>query len=459
MSFLVGLILARLLLPEHYGTIALITVFTGILNVFIDSGMGQALIQKAHADNLDYSSLFYFNIVMSITLYTILFLCAPLIAQFYNDPTMIAPVRAIGVTLLIAGVRNIQQAYVSKNMLFKRFFYTTLSGTLASAIVGIAMAYMGYGIWALVAQTLVSSAVGTIVLFFTVRWRPQWAFSFQRLKGLFSYGWKLLVSSLFHTIYLDLRQLVIGKLYSSADLAYYNRGNHIPRLVVNNINSSIDSVIFPAMSSAQEDPARVKQMTRRAIQTSSFIMWPLMLTLFVVSEPLVRLLLTEKWLSVVPFMQISCVCYAFQPIHTANLNTIKAMGRSDIFLKLEIIKKVFGLLLLLAVMRYGVLAIALSLIFYNVVAQILNSSPNKKLVGYSYLEQLKDILPFILLASATATAAYYAIRSLQLNDLLTIILQATLTLTLYIASAKLFRLEIMQYVVTTAKETLSKRKK
>ena len=337
-TFIVSIVLARLLDPTVYGTVALVTIFTTIMQVFVDSGMGNALIQKKDADDLDFSSVFYFNMAMCSVLYLIMFFAAPFIASFYRMPELTAIVRVLSFVVVISGVKNVQQAYVSRHLMFKRFFFSTLGGTIGAAVIGIAMAYLGFGVWALVAQMLFNAAVDTTILWITVKWRPKKMFSFQRLKSLFSYGWKLLASSLIDTVYNDLRQLIIGKKYSSGDLAYYNQGKKFPQLIVTNINTSIDSVLLPTMSKAQDDMAAVRSMTRRAIKTSTFLMMPAMIGLAVCAEPLVQLILTEKWLPCVLFLRIFCITYAFYPIHTANLNAIKAMGRSDLFLKLEIIK-------------------------------------------------------------------------------------------------------------------------
>ncbi len=331
-QFIVSLVLARILAPEAYGTIALVLVFEQILQVFVDSGLGNALIQKKDADDLDFSSVFWFNVVWCLVLYVIMFFCAPLIAWFYNDESLTSIVRVLCLMVVVSGLKNVQQAYVSRTMQFKRFFWATLGGTLISAVAGIGLALLGFGVWALVAQKLTNLIIDTTVLWFTVKWRPKWMFSFQRLKGLFSFGWKLLVSSLIDTLYRNLRQLIIGKFYTKEELAFYNQGDQFPKVIVTNINTSIDSVLLPTMSKAQDDPARVKQMTRRAIKTSTYIMAPLMMGLAFCADTVVRLILTDKWMPCVPFLQIFCITYMFYPIHTANLNAIKAMGRSDLFL-------------------------------------------------------------------------------------------------------------------------------
>lgn len=397
-AFVVSIILARILAPEAYGTIALVTVFTTILQVFVDSGMANALIQKKDADDLDFSTVFYFNMTVCLVLYSLMFLASPWIAQFYHDPELTPVVRVLSLTLVISGVKNVQQAYVSRTMQFKRFFYATLGGTVGAAILGIAMAYQGYGVWALVAQQLFNATVDTIILWVTVKWRPKWMFSFTRLKSLFSFGWKLLMSGLLDRFYNELRQLIIGKMYSSADLAYYNRGQQLPNVIVNNINTSIDSVLFPAMSKEQDDAEKVRNMTRRSIKTSTYIMAPLMMGLTFMANGVVRLLLTDKWIFCVPYLRIFCITYMFYPLHTANLNAIKAMGRSDLFLGLEIAKKAAGMVLLLVSMWFGVMAMAYSLLAASLISQIINAGPNKKLLNYSYGSQIKDILPNLLLA-------------------------------------------------------------
>lgn len=449
-NFVVTIILARLLAPELYGTIALVTVFTAILQIFVDSGMGNALIQKKDADDVDFSSVFYFNMAVCLVLYLFMFLAAPYIARFYARPELIKVVRIMSLTLVISGVKNIQQAYVSRNMLFKKFFFSTLGGTIIAALVGIGMAYAGYGVWALVAQDLTNKLIDTVVLWFTVKWRPKLVFSLKRLKGLISYGWKLLVSGLIDSVYNNIRQLIIGRVYSSSDLGLYNKGQQIPSTIVNNINTSIDSVLFPAMSSQQEDKDRVKNMTRRSIKTSSYIMWPLMMGLAFTATTVVSLLLTDKWLGAVLYLRVFCITYAFYPIHTANLNAIKAIGRSDLFLVLEIIKKSVGILSMLATMWISVEAMAYSLLFVSVVSQFINSWPNRKLLGYSYLEQMKDILPSILL-SLISCFCIIPFNFVVMPKILKLIIQVIIASVIYITLSKVFRMEAFEYVMNIVK--------
>ena len=457
-SFAVSIVLARILEPSFYAPISKVTVITAILMVFVDSGMANALIQKKDPDDLDFSSVFYFNVCFCLLLYALLFLAAPFIAAFYRSPELTPIVRVLGLTVVVAGVKNVQQAYVSKTLQFKRFFFATLGGTLFSAVLGISMARGGFGVWALVAQQLSNVAVNTVILWFTVGWRPRRMFSLQRLRGLLGYGWKLLSASLLDTVYLQLYPLIIGVRYADADLAFFERGRNWPNLVVENINYSIDSVLLPVMSSQQDHRDQVREMTRRAIKTSSYIMMPLMAGLAVCAEPLVRLLMTEKWLPAVPFLQIFCAVYAFYPLHTANLNAIKAMGRSDVFLKLEVIKKVLETLILLVTMRFGVFAMALGQLCSGLAAQLINAWPNRRLLNYAYLQQLRDMAPAVLLSLAMA-AVVYAVRFLGLGDLLTLLLQIPLGAAVYIAGSVLLRVDSFQYILSIVRRFLPGRGK
>ena len=454
-TFIVSIVLARILTPEDYGKIALITVFTTIMQVFVDSGLGVALIQKKDADDLDFSSVFYFNFVICLVLYAAMFIASPFIANFYNDSSLTPIIRVISLTIVISGVKGIQQSYVSRNMLFKRFFYATLGGTIFSAILGIALAYTGFGVWAIVAQQLSNTTIDTLILWLTVKWRPKKMFSWERLKGLLSFGWKMLASSLLDTVYGNIRSLIIGKLYSSSDLAYYNQGKQFPNVVVTNINTSIDSVLLPTMASVQDDSQRVKTMTRRAIKTSTYIMAPLMMGLAFCAEPIVRLVLTDKWISCVPFLRIFCITYMFYPIHTANLNAIKAMGRSDLFLKLEIAKKIVGMILLLSTMWFGVMAMAYSLLVSSVLSQIINSWPNRKFLNYGYLEQLKDVIPSIALAVLMGFCVNL-VSLLDLSNIVTLLIQIPLGAVIYIITSELLHLESFNYLMDLIRPMIRK---
>ncbi|MCR5575480.1 MAG: lipopolysaccharide biosynthesis protein [Oscillospiraceae bacterium] len=448
-SFVVSVVLARLLDPSLYGTIALVTVITSILNVFVDSGMANALIQKKNTDDLDFSSVFYFNVVFCLLLYALLFFSAPWISRLYNNLSLVPIFRVLGLTIVISGVKNVQQAYVAKTMQFRRFFFSTLSGTILSAIVGITMAYSGFGIWALVAQMLTNAAVSTAILWLTVGWKPLRMFSLERLRGLISYGWKILVSGLLDTVYLKLYQLAVGLRYTEADLAFYNKADQLPLLVVENINTSIDSVLLPVLSAEQDSRESVREMTRRAIKTSSYIMMPLMAGLAVCAEPLIRALLTAKWLPCVPYLRVFCIMYALYPLHTANLSAIKALGRSDIFLKLEILKEAVSIGLLFLMLPFGVFAVAVSVLISGFISLIINAWPNRRMLGYPVVQQLYDTVPAVLLSAGMA-AVIYPVTLLGLGDLVTLLIMVPAGIAFYVGVSALLKLESFRFLLGVA---------
>lgn len=450
-TLIVSIVLARILSPEDYGTVALVTVFTTIMQVFVDSGLGTALIQKKNADDIDFSSVFYFNCVVCLILYMIMFIAAPFIASFYEDSSLTPIVRVISLTIVISGIKGIQQSYVSRNMLFKRFFFSTIGGTIFSAFLGIYLAYTGFGVWAIVMQQLSNTAVDTLILWITVKWRPKKVFSWVRLKELLSFGWKMLASSLLDTVYNNLRNLVIGKFYTSADLAYYNQGDKFPKVIVTNINTSIDSVLFPTMASAQDDAEQIKNMARRAIKTSTYIMAPIMMGLAFCAKSVVEVVLTEKWFACVPYLQIFCITYMFYPIHTANLNAIKSMGRSDLFLKLEIAKKVVGMLLLIVTMWFGVFAMACSLLVSTMTSMIINSWPNRTLLRYSFKEQIIDIVPSILCAVIMGVVIS-SVSIFDFGNIITLVIQVLLGIVVYIVLSWLFKLDELKYLIEIVKK-------
>lgn len=456
-TLFVSIVLARLLDPAVYGVIALVTVITTILQVFVDGGFATALIQKKDADNLDFSTVFYFNTASCLFIYFVVFLVSPYIAGFYKMPELVSVIRVISLVIVISGVKNVQQAYVSRHMLFKRFFFSTLGGTIGAAIIGIAFAYMGFGIWALVVQMLFNTLVDTLILWITVKWRPIRAFSFERLKGLFSFGWKMLVANLVATINGQIRQLIIGKVYSSEDLAYYNRGRQFPDLVVTNINTSIDSVLFPALSNEQDNYIRVKEMTRRSIKVSTFVMAPLMIGLFVCAESFVSFILTDKWLPCVPYLRIFCITFMFYPIHTANLNAIKATGRSDVLLKLEILKDSFSIAVLIVTMKFGTMVIAYGMILCSVFSQIVNSWPNKNTLNYRYKDQLLDLAPNVAVAIVMGVLVY-CIRFMGFSAGVTLIIQVVVGAVLYTVLSTITKNESFMYLLSIIKPIVLKNK-
>lgn len=455
--FVIQLILARLLTPSDYGIMALVIIFITIANVLLYSGLSTSLIQKKAVDQLDYSSVFYVSMILASILYFIMYFSAPLIATFYNNQQIIPVLRVLSLILFPGAFNSIQNAIVSKAMQFRHFFYSSVGAGVVSGVVGIILAFYGHGVWALVYQQLINQIVITAILYFTTPWKPSREFSIERVKVLFSFGWKILVSSLIETIYNDIRSLIIGKVYDPSMLGFYNRGQQFPKFVITNFNGSIQAVLFPALAEHQEYTAKIKSMTRRSIVTSSFIVFPMMVGLAVIAEPLVILLLTEKWLPAVPFLQIICFSYAFWPIHTANLQAINAMGRSDIFLKLEIIKKILGLGILAFSFPFGVYYLAIGEVFSGLISSFINAYPNKKLLNYGYGEQIRDVLPSILL-SIIMGGIVFTIPLLSLSPLVTMTIQIVIGICIYFGLAIVFKLECFSYLINTVNSLVKRHK-
>lgn len=457
-GLLVSFILARLLEPTVYGTIALVNVFLAILQVFVDSGLGTALIQKKVTDQLDFSSVFYFNILMSIAVYIGLFFAAPLIADFYENPAMASIIRIASVIVLISGVRGVQQAYVSRTGEFRKFFFSTLIATIISAVIGIYMAYNGFGVWALVVQSISSTAIGTIILWITVKWRPTLQFSFERLKGLLGYGWKILGSSLIISIYGSLRQLVIGKIYTTADLAYYNKGNEIPNKIAPNIETSVTSVLLPAVSQQQDDLSSVKETTAKAVKVMAFAMWPMMIGMAACAKNLIELLLTNKWLPSVPYLQVFCIEAAIWPISSVYYNSINAIGRSDINLRIQIVVRTTGILSLFLAIKQGVFFIALTALMVSLLEFFIVSMINRKLIGYKIKEQARDIIPSMLLSLVMGIIILW-VGQLNFSNLVGLLLQIFVGLIVYCVGAYIFKFETFRFILNLLRNLLVRYRK
>ncbi len=454
-QFVLSIVLARLVSPDDYGVIALILVFIQIATVFIQSGFNTALIQKKDSDDTDFSSIFYLSLFVALLCYVVLFFAAPFIANFYKQEILTPVIRVISFTLFFGAVNSVQNAYVSKTMQFKRFFYSSMGAVLGSGIVGVILAYKGFGVWALVAQQLVRDILTCLILWFTVKWRPKFLFSFERVKILFSFGWKLLCSGLLDSIFRNAYSLIVGKVYDSQTLGYFNRGHQFPQVIATNLDGSIQSVMLPTLSANNDNVQEVKRITRRSISTSAFVLMPCMFGLAAVAEPLVKVLLTDKWLDCVPFLQLACISYALYPIHTANLTGINALGRSDIFLKLEIIKKCVTVLNILITLPLGIYAMAIGQVISGFISTFINAFPNKKLMNYSYFEQWKDLIPSFLLSLIMA-GIVWSMNFLQIEPLILLILQIIVGIMIYILLSKLFKVEVYAYFINTIKGFVKK---
>ena len=457
-QLVVSIILARILSPSDYGAVAMVTVFIMFSNVIIEGGFSSALIQKKNADDLDFSTVLYFSIGFAIFLYAVLFISAPYISAFYGEEYQIlTPVlRVLGIQVLIYAVNSVQYAYVQKMMMFKNFFWATLVGTVTSAVVGLVLAYSGYGVWAIVWQQLTANVINTLTLFAVTRKLPIMAFSLNRLKGLFNYGIKLFGAHLLITVYQDIRSLIIGKLYSAQDLAFFDRAKHFPSLIVMNINSSIGAVLFPKMSKEQDDIEQVKNSTRKSIRFSSYVMSPLMFGLAAIAEPFIRLVLTEKWIESAPLMQWFCIVFLFMPIHTANMQAIKAIGKSGTVFNLELIKKVLELVTLIAVMRLGVDAIVINMAIMTTLFTVINAYPNTKYLGYKYTEQISDIIPSILMSILMFVIITGINAITEFNDLVTIIIDMLAGTITYVAISIIIKNREFRFITNLIRKRIKR---
>ena len=458
-SFMISIILARLLMPEEFGTIALLTVFMHILDVFVTYGFGNSLVVNKKSDDLDFSTCFYFSIVLALVLYGIVYVSSPYISHFfYGKGELDILIKVMALRMPIAAVNSVQHAHVAKAMRFRLFFYATLIGTVLSGVVGITMAYIGFGVWALVAQYLSSAVFNTFTLWIMAKWRPKWMFSFHRLKAIYDYGWKILVVGLVDTLFSQVRSLVIAKQYSRADLAFYNRGVSIPHFGMKLIEPTISGVLFPALSNCNDDQKMMKAITQRVIKTSTFIICGIMCLLMAVAKPLVVVLLTEKWLPCVELLQIGCFAYMLRPLQVINTTVIRASGRSALLLNLDLVKKGIGILLLIVAMPYGVAAIAWSYVGFTVISTIINIWPNKDILNYGYIEQFRD-LAGNLIVGVIMGAIVWTITLLPIGYFPMFVIQVIVGIVMYILLSRLMGVESFSYINKLVLDQIAKHKK
>ncbi|WP_242833508.1 lipopolysaccharide biosynthesis protein [Desulfosporosinus youngiae] len=445
-QLIIQLVLARLLMPKDFGTIALITIFVNLSNILLQRGFTSALIQNKDVDETDFSTVFFISVAGSCLLYLLLFFAAPYIAGFYNIMELSIVLRVLAVSLPFSAANSVQIAFVSRNMQFKKLFFSSMGAIVCSGTIGIVMALGDFAVWALVSQQISYVILNCFFMAKVVKWRPKMLFSTQKAAGLFSFGWKMLLTSLIDAIYIDIYTIVIGKLFSPQMLGYFNRGKQFPGIIVTSLNGSIQAVMFPAFSRVQDDKLKLKNMMRRSIVTSSFIVFPIMAGLAAAANPMVKLILTDKWLYCVPFLQIYCAYFALYPIHTANLQAISAIGRSDINLKLEIIKKSVGIIILLITIPQGIVSIAIGGVVTGLISLVINSYPNIKLLGYPIHEQIADILPSFFLSLAMGMVVD-SIMLLELPVGITLTLQVLVGTVVYFGVAALLKFECLSYVL------------
>lgn len=458
-SLVVQIIMARLLAPEAFGVLAIMLVFVNVGNVIVQSGLNTALVQAPEVNKADFSTVFWMSLSFSVILYAAVFFAAPAVAAFYQMDYLVWPLRGMALILIINAYNAVQIAWVQRELEFRKIFRATICSVLVSGVLGIAAALLGAGLWALVVQQLLYQLINCIVLAVQVPWRPYLVFRASRARRLFSFGWKLLASGLLDVGYRSLADLIIGKQFSASQLGYVSQGKRYPQALGSMLDGAIQPVMLSAVSRVQNDLPYVKRLVRRALKTSCYLIMPCMTLFAVCAEPLVRLLLGEQWLPCVYFLQVYCFTQALLPIHTSNLQALNAMGRSDLFLKLELIKKAYGLAFLLftAFVLQDIYLMVGSYLLTGVISTFVNAYPNKRVIGYSYAEQLRDIAPGAVL-SLVAAALAWPVCLLALPDIAVIFLQALVMAAVYLGLSKLFHVEAYEYLVTTGKELFVSRK-
>ena len=435
-QFLVMLIMARLLSPSDYGLVGMLTVFMAVAQVFIYSGFGNALVRKQDRTQTDCSTVFYFNLVMSVIMYAILFLIAPLIADFYNEPQLTVITRVIGVTLIINAFGAIQGVLKSAEIDFKIIAKVSVINAVFTGLVGIYFAWRGYGVWALVLSSLVGSISGAVLGWFVYGWRPSWSFSTKSFKEFFGYGSKLAASGLLDTLYNNIYNLVIGKVYNASDLGYYTRAANFSTFPSSNITGVVSRVTFPLLCKIQNDDERLQIVYRKFLRLSAYIVFPLMVGLAIVAHPMINVLIGEKWAFSATLLTIICFSMMWYPVHAINLNLLQVKGRSDLFLRLEIIKKINGVIMLCITVPIGIIAMCWGGICTSIIALVINTYYTGKLIHVGFLRQMMDLIPTLVYCAVMAMAVIAATYFVS-SDYMRLIIGIPVGAVVYLGVSKL----------------------
>ena len=456
LNLVFGIFLARLLSTTDYGMVAVLTIFSAMAGIFSESGFILALVNKKEVKHEEYNSVFWFNISIGASLYLILFLCAPFIADFYHTPELTRLARFQFLSFFIGSFGTAPTAYFFRNLMVKERSQIQIAAILISGITGVSCAYHGWGYWGIAVQTVVYVSTNTILLWIFSPWRPTFSFRFHPLLELLPFSSKLLFTSLFTHINNNIFSALLGRFYTIQQAGYYSQGSKWTTMGYSTIFGMINSVGQPVFREASEDRQRLQNIFRKLMRFTAFVSFPAMLGLAIVSQELIVISITEKWLPCVPYLRIFCITYMFYPIHTANLNAIKAMGRSGVYLKLEIIKKIMGLTLLLLTYHISVMAMAYSLILSSLLSQLINTWPNRKLLDYRYLEQLKDILPSILLAIFMG-CCMWLVNLAHLPDIVTLVIQILIGAAVYLGGSALLKLDTFEYLWNVVKPKIQRK--
>lgn len=447
-QFVVMVIMARLLTPQDYGLVGMIAIFIAVSQSLIDSGFSQALIRKQDRDEIDNSTVFYFNIGVGCILYLIIFLCAPFIADFYNEPILTPITRCVGLGLLFNSLGVVQRALFTTTLNFKTQAKATVIGAVISGAVGITMAYRGFGVWAIVVQQVANTALVVIFLWVFSKWRPILAFSRKSFRTLFSFGSKLMVSGLIDTLYRNIYLIVIGKVFRASDLGYYTRAHQFSDFASSNFTGIFQRVSYPVLCTIQNDDTRLRDVYRRLLRTSAFIIFPLMTGMAAVAHPLIISILTEKWAFSAVILQILCLAQMWYPVHAINLNLLQVKGRSDLFLKLEIVKKLVGVTVLVCTIPFGLIIVCWGVLFNSLIALFINTFYTGKLIDLGFLSQIRDLFPILLLSLGMGGLVWGLVSVLSLSPILKLIIGIIVGIAVYVICARLLRFnefkELMQ---------------
>ena len=458
MQLAVQIVLARLLMPEDFGVLAIMIVFVNIANAIAESGLTTALVQNKAVNLEDYSTVFWMSLLLAVVIYIIIFLNADLLGKFYKLPEIGAYLKVLSIVVLVRVYPSVQQAEAQRKLQYEKIFKSTITGVVISGIVGIFLAFNGYGIWALVFQQITFSVGIGFSFFLQNKWYPKFYFNLKRAKELYSFAWKLLASSVMNTIYDSLSDLVIGKQFNAVNLGMVSQGKKYPSALGLMLDGSIQPVMLSTVSKIQHDKLRVKNLVRRGLKTSTFVIFPAMALFAVIAKPIVLVLLGEKWLPSVPYLQMYCFIMALLPIHSTNLQAINGMGRSDIFLKLEVIKKIYGIIALYigAFVFKSIDAIVISYMITGVISTFVNAHPSKKVINYNYLEQIRDTMPSFSLAIICALITL-PLGKIAFSPIFVIVIQVLVYAISYLGIAYIVKLEELVYLITSAKKIIMKK--
>ncbi|MHC0447279.1 lipopolysaccharide biosynthesis protein [Flavobacterium sp. 3-218] len=444
-SFVVSMVLARLLLPEEFGLIGMLTIFMGIGSALFNGGLTSSLIRTQECSQEDYSTVFYFNFLGSILIYGILFIAAPWIAKFYHQPQLTIITRVYGLTFIFSAFGTVQNTILTRELKFKKLAIISVPALVISSVVGIVMAYLNYGVWSLILSTLVNTFFVSFFLWFSADWYPKLIFSKDKFIQHFYYGYKLTISAILETVFTNIYQIVIGRFYSPALVGYYTRANTLMMLPVGNISGALNKVVFPLFSKVQDDLPRFRNSYKQIMQMVLFIVTPIIVLMGLLAKPLIILLFTDKWLAVVPIFKIICFTGILYPIHLYNLIVLEVKGRSDLFLKLEIFKKILLTIILIVSFFYGFYALLWGQLIFSILALFINTHYAGKILKYSMWQQIRDILPIFIFAVVMATITFIVDRVLSSQiDIVRLILGSLSGGLTYILVAYLFKFESIQ---------------